>query len=168
MKRFLLTLFCILVTLMLLGCRSSKNLQNNEQINYSSELQRLNNSLDSLHLDVNKYSQITSEKLSNLKLENTTTYFSLPDSTGKQYKVKQSTTNIDKQDQEHTQIYESIAASLTQLSNRIDSINYKVDELFDKQEVVKELSWWDLHKDKVYLSIISVAVGLMAWVKFKK
>lgn len=167
MKQFLMTLLCILCALMLLGCRSSKNLQSNEQTNYSSELHRLSNSLDSIHLDINKYSQITSEKLSNLNFKNTTTYFSPPDSTGKQYTVKQSTTNINKQDQESTQVYESIAVTLTNLSNKIDSITHTVNEMINLKEVIKELSWWDLHKDKVYLSIISVVIGLIIWIKLK-
>lgn len=39
--------------------------------------------------------------------------------------------------------------------------------MINRKEVIKELSWWDLHKDKVYLSIISVVIGLIIWIKLK-
>lgn len=72
-------------------------MEKQQQIDYSSELQQLRNSLDSLHIDIDKQSKVTADKLSNLKLENKTVYLSMPDSTGKQYPIKQSTTNINKQ-----------------------------------------------------------------------
>ena len=66
-------------------------MEKQQQIDYSSELQQLRNSLDSLHIDIDKQSKVTADKLSNLKLENKTVYLSMPDSTGKQYPIKQST-----------------------------------------------------------------------------
>lgn len=45
-------------------------MEKQQQIDYSSELQQLRNSLDSLHIDIDKQSKVTADKLSNLKLEN--------------------------------------------------------------------------------------------------
>ena len=47
-------------------------MEKQQQIDYSSELQQLRNSLDSLHIDIDKQSKVTADKLSNLKLENKT------------------------------------------------------------------------------------------------
>lgn len=168
MKRFLVILICLCGGALLIGCHSSKNLQTDEQINYSSELQQLRNSLDSLHLDVNRQSQITSDKLSNLKLENTTIYLSQPDSTGKQYPIKQSVTHLNKQEEEHTQEFETLCMAFSYLSDRVDSLSHNVNQMINKQEIVKELSWWDLHKDKVYTSAFLIIIGLIIWNKTKK
>ena len=89
-------------------------MEKQQQIDYSSELQQLRNSLDSLHIDIDKQSKVTADKLSNLKLENKTVYLSMPDSTGKQYPIKQSTTNINKQDTEHTESAETLSISISQ------------------------------------------------------
>lgn len=82
-------------------------------------------------------------------MENKTVYFSLPDSTGKQYPVKESSTNIDKQDKERQQIDETLLVSVQYLSEKLDTINAKVDAMMNQKEKVIELSWWDLYKDKV-------------------
>lgn len=168
MKRLFVVLACICAGITLSGCRSSRNIQSNEHINYSSELQRLRNSLDSLHLDVSRQSQITSDKLSNLKLENTTIYLSQPDSTGKQYPVKQSVTRLNKQEEEHTQEIETLRIAFSFLSSRIDSLSHNINQVIDKQEVIKELSWWDLHKDKIYCCVCLIIVGTIIWSNVKK
>ena len=96
--------------------------------------------------------------MSDLKIENKTVYLSLPDSTGKQYPVKESTTTASKQEQERTEVYETLSITLQQFSNRLDTISNKMNALMNQKEKVIELSWWDLHKDKVYVGIIVLII----------
>ena len=153
---------CILCILLLGSCAASKNIEKQQQIDYSS------NSLDSLHIDIDKQSKVTADKLSNLKLENKTVYLSMPDSTGKQYPIKQSTTNINKQDTEHTESAETLTITISQISSKLDSLYQRVNELSKSSGKTIELSWWDLHKDKIYLSAIIITLITIFLVKIKK
>ena len=36
---------------------------------------------------------------------------------------------------------------------------YKVDAVLKQKEKVIELSWWDLHKDKIYIGIIVLIIS---------
>nr|UVY37592.1 MAG: hypothetical protein [Bacteriophage sp.] len=159
---------CILCILLLGSCATSKNMEHQQQIDYSSELQQLRNSLDSLHMDIDKQSKVTADKLSNLKLENKTVYLSMPDSTGKQYPIKQSITSINKQDTEHTESAETLSISVSQISSKLDSLYQRVNELSKSSGKTIELSWWDLHKDKIYLSAIITMLITIFLVKIKK
>lgn len=144
------------------SCKTSRNIEMHKQVDYSREFQYLRNVIESLRLDVNKQTKITSKKLSDLKIENKTVYLSSPDSTGKQYPIKESTTTASKQDQERTEVDETLSIALQQFSNRLDSLSYKVDAVLNQKETVIELSWWDLHKDKVYIGTIAlIGVGWM-------
>lgn len=154
--------------LLLSSCAASKNIEQQQYTDYSCELQRIHKSLDSLHIDIDKQSQITSDKLSNLKLENTTVYLSVPDSSGKQYPIKQSTTNINKQDTEHITSTEVLAASISQISSKIDSLYQTVDKLSQSSDKVTELSWWDLNKDKIYWSALVFILSIIFYLKIKK
>ena len=136
------------------SCKTSRNIETQKQIDYSGDFLYLRNLIESLRLDVNKQTKITTDKLSDLKIENTTVYLSDPDSTGKQYPVKESTTTASKQEQERIEVDETLSITLQQLSNRLDTISNKVNVLLNQKETVVELSWWDLHKDKVYIGII--------------
>jgi hypothetical protein len=140
------------------SCKTSRNIETQKQIDYSGDFLYLRNLIESLRLDVNKQTKITTDKLSDLKIENTTVYLSPPDSTGKQYPVKESTTTASKQDQERTEISEVLSIALQQFSNRLDSLSYKVDAVLNQKETVLELSWWDLHKDKVYIGLIFLII----------
>ena len=148
------------------SCKTSRNIETQKQIDYSGDFLYLRNLIESLRLDVNKQTKITTDKLSDLKIENKTVYLSLPDSTGKQYPVKESTTPASKQEQERTEIYETLSITLQQFSNRLDTINNKMNALMNQKEKVIELSWWDLHKDKVYIGII-ILIGI-GWLIYKK
>lgn len=136
------------------SCKTSRNMETEKQIDYSGDFLYLQNLIESLRLDVNKQTKITTDKLSDLKIENKTVYLSSPDSTGKQYPIKESTTTASKQDQERTEVDETLSIALQQFSNRLDSLSYKVDAVLNQKETVLELSWWDLHKDKVYIGLI--------------
>ena len=82
------------------SCKTSRNIETQKQIDYSGDFLYLRNLIESLRLDVNKQTKITTDKLSDLKIENKTVYLSAPDSSGKQYHIKESTTTASKQDQE--------------------------------------------------------------------
>lgn len=140
------------------SCKASQNMETEKQIDYSGDFLYLQNLIESLRLDVNKQTKITTDKLSDLKIENKTVYLSLPDSTGKQYPVKESTTTASKQEQEQTEVYETLSITLQQFSNRLDTISNKVNALTSQKETVVELSWWDIHKDKVYCTIIILLI----------
>lgn len=140
------------------SCKTSRNMETEKQIDYSGDFLYLQNLIESLRLDVNKQTKITTDKLSDLKIENKTVYLSSPDSTGKQYPIKESTTTASKQDQERTEVDETLSIALQQFSNRLDSLSYKVDAVLNQKETVIELSWWDLHKDKVYIGLIFLII----------
>lgn len=144
------------------SCKTSHNIESQKQIDYSGDFLYLRNLNESLRLDVNKQTKITTDKLSELKFENKTVYLSLPDSTGKQYPVKESTTTASKQEQERTEVYETLSITLQQFSNRLDTISNKVNALLNQREKVVELSWWKLHKDKIYIGVI--LLGIINWI----
>ena len=54
-----------------------------KQVDYSDDFNRIQSIIESLRVDVNKQMKMTTEKLSDLKIENTTVYLSAPDSTGR-------------------------------------------------------------------------------------
>ena len=144
------------------SCKTSHNIESQKQIDYSGDFLYLRNLIESLRLDVNMQTKITTDKLSELKFENKTVYLSLPDSTGKQYPVKESTTTASKQEQERTEVYETLSITLQQFSNRLDTISNKVNALLNQREKVVELSWWKLHKDKIYIGVI--LLGIINWI----
>lgn len=150
------------------SCKTSRNMETEKQIDYSGDFLYLQNLIESLRLDVNKQTKVTTDKLSDLKIENKTVYLSLPDSTGKQYLVKESTTTASKQEQERSEVDETLSITLQQFSNRLDTINNKVNALLNQREKVVELSWWDLHKDKVYCYVIGLILAGWLGCKFKK
>ena len=146
------------------SCKTSHSIESQKQIDYSGDFLYLRNLIESLQLDVNKQTKVTTDKLSDLKIENKTVYLSLPDSTGKQYPVKESTTTVSKQEQERTKVDEILSITLQQFSNRLDTISNKVNALLNQREKVVELSWWDLHKDKVYIGVIILII--ICWLAY--
>lgn len=163
MKALIYITMFLMSGIWLSSCKTSRNIETHKQVDYSEDFNRIQNIIESLRVDVNKQMKMTTEKLSDLKIENTTVYLSEPDSTGRQYPVKESTTTASKQDKERTEVYETLSVTLQQFSNRLDSINNKVNALLNQKETVIELSWWDLHKDKVYISIIIFIVGYLIY-----
>ena len=150
------------------SCKTSHNIETQKHIDYSGDFLYLRNLIESLRLDVNKQTKVTTEKLSELKIENKTVYLSLPDSAGKQYPVKESITTASKQEQEQTEVDETLSITLQQFSNRLDTISNKVNALLNQREKAVELSWWDLHKDKVYRYVIGLILAGWLVYKFKK
>ena len=140
------------------SCKTSRNIDTQKQVDYSGEFQYLRKVMEELRIGLSKQTKIVNDRLSDLKIENTTVYLSPPDSTGKQHVVKESTTKASKQEQERTEVDETLSITLQQFSNRLDSLNSKVDAMLNQKETVVELSWWDLHKDKVYVGIIVLII----------
>ena len=164
MKRLIYIITFILISgIWLSSCKTSRNMEIQKQVDYSDDFIRIQSIIESLRVDVNKQMKMTTEKMSDLKIENTTVFLSPPDSTGKQYPVKESTTTASRQDKERTEVDETLSVTLQQFSNRLDSINNKVNALLNQKETVIELSWWDLHKDKVYIGIIIFIVGYLMY-----
>lgn len=149
------------------SCKTSHNIESQKQIDYSGDFLYLRNLIESLQLDVNKQTKVTTDKLSDLKIENKTVYLSLPDSTGKQYLVKESTTTASKQEQERSEVDETLSITLQQFSCQLDTLSNKVDAILTQKEIVVELSWWDLHKDKIYIGIIVLIISGCIVSKFR-
>ena len=140
------------------SCRTSRNMETQKQVDYSGDLQYLRKIIEELRIDLSKQTKIVNDRLSNLKVENTTVYLSDPDSTGRQHIVKESTTTASRQEQERTEVDETLSISLQQFSNRLDTISDKVTALLNQKERVDELSWWDLHKDAILTSLVLVTL----------
>lgn len=140
------------------SCKTSRNIGMQKQVDYRGEFQFLRNAVESLRTDVSKQTKITTDKLSDLKIENTTVYFSSPDSIGKQYPIKESTTIASKREQERMEIDETLSLALKQFSNRLDSLNGKVDVMLNLKEKIVEISWWDIYKGKLYCAIVGLLI----------
>ena len=136
----------------------SRNIEMHKQVDYSREFQYLRNVIESLRLDVNKQTKITSKKLSDLKIENKTVDLSPPDSLGKQYPIRESTTTASKKEQENMKIDETMLLTMQLFSNRLDTISNKVDAMLDQKEKLVELSWWNLHKLDVYAAAFGLII----------
>ncbi|EIC71903.1 histidine kinase [Bacteroides sp. D2] len=147
------------------SCKTSRNIEMQKQVDYWGEFQFLRNSIESLKTDVSKQTKITTDKLSDLKIENTTVYLSAPDSTGSQYPVKESTTTASKLEQERIEVSEELSVALQRFSNRLDSLSNKVDVILNQKDMVVELSWWNLHKYKVYCGISCMLI--IVWLIYK-
>lgn len=152
------SLLVVIICCLLCSCQTSRNMDMQKQIDYSNEFKHIQGMIESLRVDVSKQMKMTTDKLSNLKLENKTVYLSLPDSTGKQYTVKESTTTASKNEQERTEIDKTLSITLRQFSNRLDTLSNKVNALLNQKEKVVELSWWDLHKMDIFVMIIIVGL----------
>lgn len=148
----------IICCLVCSSCQTSRNMEMQKQVDYSGDFNCIQSLIESLRTDLSKQTKITTDKLSDLKIENTTVYLSAPDSTGKQYPVKESTTIASKQDKERTEVDETLSMTLQQFSSRLDSIGKKVNALLNQKETVVELSWWDFHKDKVCIGVIVLII----------
>lgn len=161
----LIHLSLTIILLSLSACSTPRNTQIDKQADYSSTISELSSQVNNLRSSVDRQTQTAIEKLSNLKLENKTIYLSPPDSTGRQYPTKESTTTASKEDHESTRINESIQHSVLQMSARIDSLYSLINASSSDTSKVVEVSWWTQHKNKIYCIII---ISLIAIYFFKK
>ena len=149
------------------SCRTSRNMETQKQVVYSGDLQYLRKIIEELRIDLSKQTKIVNDRLSNLKVENTTVYLSDPDSTGRQHIVKESTTTASKLEQERIEVSEELSIALQQFSNRLDSLSNKVDVILNQKNMVVELSWWNLHKHKIYCGISCMLIIVLLIYKMR-
>lgn len=156
------------IIILLCSCSSPKNLQSETNTDWSNEFGYLSDKMDSLRLNLGLNIDKTNEKLSNIKFNQTVINYSLPDSTGKQYIVSESKTEGERNDEEREQTIIRLQAELTRISNKVDSLYNLMRST--KHETIKEvkLSWWDLHKDNVYISLIALIIGWLVYHKRNK
>ena len=154
----------------LASCRTSKNTEQQVNRDYSADFLRLSREFDSLRAGFRLSQQQVTDKLSNLKVEHTTTYYTLPDSTGRQYPVYVSTTKADKDEQTTERIRTEMDACIREMRSIVDSLSRKVDAALKKEQKVAELSWWDRYKWKVMVSglVVLVIIATTFIYKYRK
>lgn len=161
-------LLIILLTSAICSCRSSRNLDSQVDASIQEEMQRLIQSVDSLKANVHMFRSESIERLSNLKLENKTIYLSAPDSTGRQYPTAVSKTKGESSKQENSRTDTELYTSMAMLSVKVDSLAYKLNAALNKKEQIVELTWWDRHKDKVYIGFALIIIGWIVYKSWKK
>lgn len=147
-----------LLSLLLVSCQSKETITE-EQKDYTSYFERQEQQIDSMFASLQVQQQKTTEKLSNLKVEHTTTYYSLPDSTGKQYPVYISTTTANKDDKVNEHTFTKLNAEISKMQEKIDSLTNAINATLQQKESMNELSWWDLNKSKVIVVIVIVIIS---------
>lgn len=150
------------------SCASSRNLDSQVDAAIQEEMQRLIQSVDSLRANVYMFRSESIERLSNLKLENKTIYLSAPDSTGRQYPTAVSKTKGESSKQENSRTDTELYTSMAMLSVKVDSLAYKLNAALNKKEQIVELTWWDRHKDKVYIGFALIIIGWIVYKSWKK
>lgn len=162
------SLYIVLLMLVVCACKSSRNLETNVDAISQEEIGRLMQSMDSLQSNVQLLRKESSEYWKNQKIESKTTYWSAPDSTGKQYPTLTNETKTESNEQETSHTDTELYASVSILSAKIDSLSARFDAVLNTKEKVIELSWWDRHKDKIYISLFLVALVWVVWKTMKK
>lgn len=150
------------------SCRPSKNLTTDNSDNYKEILEELCTSVSKIDRKIDTQSKTTSEKMSNLKVENKTVYLSAPDSTGKQYPTMESTTTATKVDEQKEENVEHTTEILSYIDERIDSLNRKIDLMSENKVVEKQLTAWQQFKLDVGGFAISALVLIIVVLIIKK
>lgn len=166
MRTKMILVFCMAL---LVSCKSQETVTE-KQTDYSSYFEKQEQKTDSLFAELRMQQQKTTEKLSNLKVENTTTYYTLPDSAGKQYPVYVSTTTANKDEKVNESMFTELSAEMSRMKGMIDSLTNEVNAAMNQKEEVTELSWWDLNKWEVLLLVIIVSalgIGILIY-KYRK
>ena len=161
-------LYVLAIVCLLCGCKASQQTDTVTHQDYSADWQRLSSQMDSLRAMFQLSQQRVTDKLSNLKVEHTTTYYTLPDSTGKQYPIYVATTKADKDEQTTELTRTEMDAYIRQMKAIVDSLSRKVDAALQEERKVAELSWWDLHKWKVLVPVVLVIIATTFIYKYRK
>ena len=152
--------------LLLCSCRSQME-QTQTDFDYTSYLEEQSSHTDSLFATLLTGQEETIDRLSNLKVENTTTYYTLPDSGGKQYPIVISTTKADKTEQEQEQSYTELSASMAIVQSTIDSLVTIMDSALQQSAETKELSWWDAQKHNILMIAIGAITVLVPFLIYR-
>ena len=161
----ILGLIVMSVMMALAGCATPMNTDRNTQVDYSNLLQQMQSRMDSLLINMEAQRKETSEKLSNLKVENKTVYLSPPDSTGKQYPTMVRETNASKDEKENKTTETERKVTIQRLVEEVSDLKNKLNTSVVQEEKVKEFSWWQLHKMDVYAGLFMLVLG---WLVYKK
>ena len=164
MSRYIMLcpLMCILL---MLSCGTSKNTQKETNIDYTEQFQGVYNRMDSLRANMSLYRKETTEKLSNLKIENKTIHYSAPDSVGRQYPIMVSETKSEQDNKESSTTETELKAEVHKLTSEITDLKGAVKALVDEKSKVVEISWWDLYKIDIFFCAICIAV---LWLIYKQ
>lgn len=166
MKKNNLKIKCLFILgVILAGCATPKNTDRNTQVNYSNVLQQMQTRMDTLLANMEVQRKETSEKLSNLKIENKTVYLSPPDSTGKQYPTMVSETNASKDEKENKTTETELKVTIQRLVEEVTDLRNELNTAIVQKEKVKEVSWWQLHKVDAYAGLFILVLG---WIVYKK
>lgn len=161
----ILGLIAMSVMMALAGCATPMNTDRNTQVDYSNLLQQMQSRMDTLLANMEAQRKETSEKLSNLKVENRTVYLSPPDNTGKQYPTIVSETNASKDEKENKTTETELKVTIQRLVEEVSDLKNKLNTRVVQEEKVKEVSWWQLHKVDVYAGLFILVLG---WLVYKK
>lgn len=161
----ILGLIAMSVMMALAGCATPMNTDRNTQVDYSNLLQQMQSRMDTLLANMEAQRKETSEKLSNLKVENRTVYLSPPDSTGRQYPTMVSETNASKDEKENKTTETELKVIIKRLIEEVSDLKNKLNTRVVQEEKVKEVSWWQLHKVDVYAGLFILVLG---WLVYKK
>lgn len=159
-------LFILLVGL--LSCSSPKKTQNKMQSDIHYDADYIGRLIDSLRSNMESQIDIINERAGKVKIDNKTVYLSDPDSTGKQHPTAISETKTVIDGNESNKSTNKTVIDLSNILSRADSVSVKEDSSVKEELKETKLSWWDLHKDKVYVAIIFLFVALAMWFKFRK
>ena len=134
------------------SCKTSRNIGMQKQVDYRGEFQFLRNAVESLRTDVSKQTKITTDKLSDLKIENTTVYFSSPDSIGKQYPIKESTFEMW-----NAYIDKDIVTKVKEIAAQYEKRVFKArDTRMKLEELITSLGYLDYRMNQPHTEIINV------------
>lgn len=156
------------VMMSLAGCATPKNTDRNTQVDYFNVLQQMQTRMDTLLANMESQRKETSEKLSNLKVENKTVYLSPPDSTGKQYPTIVSETNASKDEKENKTTETELKVTIQRFIEEVTDLKNKLNTRVVQEEKVKEVSWWQLHKVDVYAGLFILVLVWLTYRSFKK
>lgn len=158
----------ILVASLFISCATPRNSDCDTQIDYSGDFSRVQARMDSLMLNMQLVRKETSEKLSNLKIENKTVYLSPPDSVGKQYPTAISETTANKDEKENKAIDTELNVTIQQLVEEVSDLKQQLSVAISDKEKTVELSWWDLHKMDVYAVVFALIIVICLMYKVRK
>lgn len=158
-----ISLVVIAIMLLVGSCATPKNTDRDTQIDYSDMFQQMQSRMDSLLANMQLVRKETSEKLSNLKVENRTVDLSPPDSTGRQYPTRVSDTSVNREDKETETTDTELNLTIQRLVKEVSGLKQQLATAISDKEKVVEVSWWDLHKIDVYASLFVVFAILMVY-----
>lgn len=168
MLRISVGLSAMLCAVLLSSCAAPKNMEKETNADYSGVLQRMQSRMDSLVAGMSLIRNETSDKLSNLKVEQKTFYYYVPDSAGNQYPSKLIETSINKSDNVSKSVDTEFGMAVRQLATDVSELKKKVDSAILEKGKEEVLSWWDLHRDKVYAGAILLLFVFVLTGKLRK